>query len=160
MACLCNSRHLKFESVFRTKYGQQSRGNIYITGLGLSLYLSLSKCLGNRVSSKHSNFFFRFELKQNETQSVSVVFRFVLRNQKKFFSVCSGLFRCFGPVLKQQKKTSFGSSFGCFDTKLVSEDTLLGKFPCYDNLCPFLRVQVVHCPTRLLPFEQWWASYF
>jgi hypothetical protein len=31
---------------------------------------------------------FRFEPKQTETQSVSVVFRFVSRNQKTFFSVC------------------------------------------------------------------------
>jgi hypothetical protein len=35
--------------------------------------------------------FFRFEPKHNETQSVSVVFRFVSRNQKIFFSVCFGV---------------------------------------------------------------------
>jgi hypothetical protein len=40
-----------------------------------------------RVSSKQS-IFFRFKPKQTETQSVSVVFRFVSRNQKKYFSVC------------------------------------------------------------------------
>ncbi len=43
-----------------------------------------------RVSSKQS-IFLRFELKQTETQSVWVVFWFVLRNQKNFFrfvSVC------------------------------------------------------------------------
>ncbi len=57
----------------------------------------------NRVSSKQSNFF-RFEPKQTETRSVSVVFRFVSRI-KKFFSVCLGLFRCFGPVCKQLKQT-------------------------------------------------------
>jgi hypothetical protein len=55
------------------------------------------------VSSKQSNFFFRFEPKQTETQSVSVVFRFVSRNQKHFF----GLFRCFGPISKQPKQTEF-----------------------------------------------------
>ncbi len=55
------------------------------------------------MSSKQSNFFFRFEPKQTETQSVSVVFRFVSRNQKHFF----GLFRCFGPVSKQPKQTEF-----------------------------------------------------
>jgi hypothetical protein len=47
-----------------------------------------------RVSSKQSNFFFRFEPKQTENQSVSVVFRFVSRNQKTFFgfiSVCFGV---------------------------------------------------------------------
>jgi hypothetical protein len=58
-----------------------------------------------RVSSKQSNFFFRFEPKQTETQSVSVVFRFVSRNQKTFFSDCFGLFRCFGSVSKQPKQT-------------------------------------------------------
>ncbi len=45
--------------------------------------------------------FFRFAPKQTGTQSVSVVFRFVLRNQKMF----SGLFRCFRPVSKQPKQT-------------------------------------------------------
>ncbi len=44
---------------------------------------------------------------RTETQSVSVVFRFVSRNQKTFFSVCFGLFRCFGPVSKQPKQTEF-----------------------------------------------------
>jgi hypothetical protein len=41
------------------------------------------------VSSKQSNFFFRFEPKQTGTQSVSVVFRFVSRNQKTFFRFVS-----------------------------------------------------------------------
>jgi hypothetical protein len=51
-----------------------------------------------RVSSKQSNFFFRFEPKQTETQSVSVCFA---KPKKKFF----GLFRYFGPVSKQPKQT-------------------------------------------------------
>ncbi len=50
-------------------------------------------------------FFFQFEPKQTETRSVSVVFWFVSRNQKTFFSVCFGWFRCFGPVSKQPKQT-------------------------------------------------------
>ncbi len=37
------------------------------------------------MSSKQSNIFFRFEPKQTKTQFVSVVFRFVSRNQKTFF---------------------------------------------------------------------------
>jgi hypothetical protein len=37
---------------------------------------------------KQSNFF-RFEQKQTETQSVSVIFRFVSRNQKTFFRFVS-----------------------------------------------------------------------
>jgi hypothetical protein len=41
--------------------------------------------------------FFQFELEQTGTQSVSVVFRFVLRNQK----FVGGLFRRFGLVTKQ-----------------------------------------------------------
>ncbi len=45
------------------------------------------------MSSKQSNFFFRFEPKQAKTQSVSVVFRFVSRNPKKIFPVCFSLFR-------------------------------------------------------------------
>jgi hypothetical protein len=47
----------------------------------------------------NNQFFFRFEPKQTETQSVSVVFRFVSRNPKKFYSIC------FGPVSKQPKQT-------------------------------------------------------
>ncbi len=50
---------------------------------------------------------FRFELKQTKTQSVSVVFRFVSRNQNTFLSVCFGLFRYFGLVSKQPKQTEF-----------------------------------------------------
>ncbi len=38
-----------------------------------------------------TKFFFRFKPKQTKTQSVSVVFRFVSRNQKTFFSVCFGV---------------------------------------------------------------------
>jgi hypothetical protein len=63
-----------------------------------------------KISIKHSllggletvSFFSRFEPKQTETQSVSVVVRFVFsRNQKFFFC----LFRCFRPVSKQLKQT-------------------------------------------------------
>ncbi len=50
---------------------------------------------------------FRFEPKQTETQSVSVVFRFVLQNQKTFFF---GLFRCFRPLSKQPKQTEFSGN--------------------------------------------------
>jgi hypothetical protein len=45
--------------------------------------------------------------------------------------------RCFGIEAKQPKQTfcfgetSFGSSFGCFESKLVSKDTLcVGLFYC------------------------------
>jgi hypothetical protein len=44
-----------------------------------------------RVSSKQTNKSFRFEPKQTETQSVSVLFWFVSRNQQLFFSVCFGV---------------------------------------------------------------------
>jgi hypothetical protein len=52
---------------------------------------------------RNNDFFFRFEPKQTETQSVSVVFQFVFfaRPPKKFF----GLFWCFGQVSKQLKET-------------------------------------------------------
>ncbi len=43
-----------------------------------------------RLGCPRNNFFW-FEPKQTETQSVSVVFRFVSRNQKTFFSVCFGV---------------------------------------------------------------------
>jgi hypothetical protein len=137
---------------------------------------NLQKTFSIRGSSKQLIFFPRFELKQTETQSVSVVFWFVFWQAQKIFF---GLFRCFRPVLKQPKQTElmvwgikkvdiltnfccfgwsfvcfscfetpklpvsilkqnnqnkhlvsdsaetgFGSSFGSFDTKQVSEDTL------------------------------------
>ncbi len=41
---------------------------------------------GSKVSSEQY-IFFRFELKQTETQSVSVVFWFVSRNPQKFLGV-------------------------------------------------------------------------
>ncbi len=55
-----------------------------------------------RVSSKQTNKKFRFEPKQTETRSVSVVFRvcFVKPKTNNF-----GLFRCFKPISKQQKQT-------------------------------------------------------
>jgi hypothetical protein len=53
---------------------------------------------------RNKQFFFQFKPKQTETQSVSVVFRFVSRNQKNIFF---GLFQCFGPVSKQPKQTEF-----------------------------------------------------
>ncbi len=67
-------------------------------------------------------FFFRFELKQTETQSVSVVFRFVSRNQKTFFSLCFGLFRCFGPV----KTTETNRIFSKQTEKISKKHSLLG----------------------------------
>ncbi len=64
------------------------------------------KTFSNRGSSKLLTFFSRFELKQTKNQSVSVDFWFAfLQNQKIFFTVCFGLFPCFGPVLKQPKQT-------------------------------------------------------
>ncbi len=51
--------------------------------------------------SRNNQIFFRFEPKQTETQSVSVVFWFVVRNQKTFFRIVS----VFGPVLKQPEQT-------------------------------------------------------
>jgi hypothetical protein len=54
---------------------------------------------------RNKQIFFWFEPKQTETQPVSVVFRFVLRNQRLIFSVFFGLFQCFETVLKQPKQT-------------------------------------------------------
>jgi hypothetical protein len=51
---------------------------------------------------RNNQIFFWFEPKRTETQSVSVVFRFVSAKPNKFFF---GLFRCFGPVSKQPKQT-------------------------------------------------------
>jgi hypothetical protein len=48
------------------------------------------------------NFFSRFEPKQTETQSVSVVFGLLFCETKNFFF---GLFQCSGPVSKQPKQT-------------------------------------------------------
>ncbi len=48
-------------------------------------------CVYALLQSKQSNFFSRFEPKQTETQSVSVVFQFVSRNQNTLFSVCLGV---------------------------------------------------------------------
>jgi hypothetical protein len=48
---------------------------------------SIYVVVASRVSSKQSNFFFK--PKRTETQSVSVVFRFVLRNQTNFFRFVS-----------------------------------------------------------------------
>jgi hypothetical protein len=90
--------------------------------------------VSDRVSSKQSNFFFRFEPKQTETQSVSVVFRFVSQNQKTLFSVCFakpknfvfGLFRCFGPVSKQPKQTAFSRDKPKQTEKISKKRSLLG----------------------------------
>jgi hypothetical protein len=67
---------------------------------------------------------------KSETQSVSVVFRYVLSwNQKVFFSVYFSLFQCFGPVSKQPKQTDlwygelkrliFYKFFCCFSWSFV-----------------------------------------
>ncbi len=57
----------------------------------------------SRVSSKQSKFFFGSN--QNKAKLYLFwLFRFVSWNQKHF-SVCFGLFQCFGPVSKQPKQT-------------------------------------------------------
>ncbi len=66
-----------------------------------------------RVSSKQN---FRFEPKQTETRSVSVVFPFVSWNQKQ---KKIGLFRCFEPISKQLKQTEL------FRKKTEQTDTTL-----------------------------------
>jgi hypothetical protein len=50
---------------------------------------------------RNNHIFFRFEPKQTEIQSVSVVFGLFCKTKKHFF----GLFWCFGPVSKQLKQT-------------------------------------------------------
>ncbi len=70
----------RFVSVFRTgiETTETNRKNLWTT-------------LSTRVSSKRL-IFFRFEPKQTETQSVSVVFQCVFsRNPPKKFSVCFGV---------------------------------------------------------------------
>jgi hypothetical protein len=59
----------------------------------------MSSFVTPRASSKQK-FFFQFVPKQTETQSVSLVFRFISRNQKKKNSVCYGVM-----VSKQPKQT-------------------------------------------------------
>jgi hypothetical protein len=54
--------------------------------------------LGEVGCPRNNQIFFRFEPKQTETQSVSVCFA---KPKNVFF----GLFRCFGPALKQPKQT-------------------------------------------------------
>jgi hypothetical protein len=71
--------------------------------------------LSTRVSSKQ--FFFRFEQKQTETQSVSVFFGVCGRHKILF-----GWFRCFGPVSKQPKQTKlmvWGIKKVCIITNLL-----------------------------------------
>ncbi len=70
-------KEIFFYNVFRHK-GKEI--NSTLTGLKLS-------AVG---CPRNNQFFFRFEPKQTETQSVSVVFWFVSRNQKIIFSVCFG----------------------------------------------------------------------
>jgi hypothetical protein len=53
---------------------------------------------------RNNQSFVRFEPKQTKTQSVSVVFRFVARNQKTFFSVC---FDILDRNRNNQKKQNF-----------------------------------------------------
>jgi hypothetical protein len=60
---------------------------------------NLQKTVSSRVPSQQL-IFFRFERKETETQSVSIVFWFVSQKQKKI-----GLFLCFGLVSKQPKQT-------------------------------------------------------
>jgi hypothetical protein len=74
-----------------------------------------------RVSSKQS-IFFRFELKQTETQSVSVVFRFVSRNQKTFFWF---ILVCFG-VSDQYRNNRNKQNFLETNRKNLQKRSLLG----------------------------------
>jgi hypothetical protein len=55
----------------------------------------------SRVSSKQT----KKNFGSNRNKPKHNHFRFVSRNQKLFFSVCFGSFRCFGPVSKQPKQT-------------------------------------------------------
>ncbi len=68
------------------------------------------------MSSKQSKIF-RFELKQTEIQSVSVVFQFVLRNQT-FFSVCFGV--------SHRKTTETNRIFSKQTEKISKKRSLLG----------------------------------
>ncbi len=54
-------------------------------------YWNYHRYLPSLGCPRNNQIFFRFEPKQSETQSVSVVFQFVLWNQKTFFSVCFGV---------------------------------------------------------------------
>ncbi len=102
-------------SLMKKNGGKKSRETIALSSFFLKSFWLVKRNaqLEIRVVTVHQGvletikFLFRFEPKQTETQSVSVVFRFVSRNQKSFFSVCFGLFRCFGPVSKQPKQTEF-----------------------------------------------------
>ncbi len=62
---------------------------------------------------------FLFEPKQTKTQSVSVCFT---KTKNIFF----GLFRCFGPVLKQTKQTEFCQNKPKQTEKISKKHSLLG----------------------------------
>ncbi len=65
---------------------------------------SVSNSLPSRVSSKQSNFF-SVRTETNQNSICFVCFSVCFAKPKNIFSVCFGLFRCFGPVLKQPKQT-------------------------------------------------------
>jgi hypothetical protein len=162
----------RFDSVFRTCI-ETTETNRTLSKQTKTNRKNLQKTFSIRGSSKQF-FFSRFELKQTETQSLSVVFWFVfLPSQKFFFSVCFSVsdryrnnrnkqnlwygelkrlifkqifcrfcwsFVCFGcfailklpvSILKRNNRNihlvleSAKTGFGCFDTKQVSEDTLI-----------------------------------
>ncbi len=74
-------------------------------------------------------FFFRFEPKQTETQSFSVVFRFVSRNQKTFFSVCFG-------VSDRYRNNRNKQNF--LETKRKTEKNLKKTFSIRESLKPLI----------------------
>ncbi len=59
--------------------------------------------INSRVSSKQSNIFFG----SNRNSICFGCFSVCFGNRKTIFSICFGLFRCFGPVSKQPKQTEF-----------------------------------------------------
>jgi hypothetical protein len=56
---------------------------------------------------RNNQFYFRFEPKQTETQTVSVVFRFVSRNQKTFFRFVPVRFGVSDQYRNNQNKQTF-----------------------------------------------------
>jgi hypothetical protein len=121
-----------FVSVFRTGIETTETNRIFLKQTETNRK-NLQKTFSIRGSSKLF-IFFSVQTEKTETQSVSVDFRFAFsRNQKMFFSVCFGLFRCFGPVSKQPKQTKLM----VWGNKKV------------DNLTNLLLFQLVFCLFRL-----------
>jgi hypothetical protein len=90
---------------------------------------SLTDCSPRpRVSSKQSNFFFRFKPKQTETQSVLVDYSVCFVKPKNFFSVCFSLF-WFVSVFRTVIKTTETNRIFSKQTKNISRKRcLLGDF--------------------------------